>query len=218
MLFSLALLPVCWVSWLAQFSCGATSLQSDLKQVIVYCPLLGPLIFLMNNISAWITAAYNKLTMFKLARHLLRTQTNPIPLVSTMECCSLIFFLKYLWYVKLLTPVKQRRSLLSSGGLHRKTSDFAPYCFLCAKFVYLVVNVCLYEVLHFEPHHPRTCGKAGLHLQEKEVRKSRNFYCGGCKQIPLEMDLWRQTKPHKYQSEDRLKHISIKSALQFLGS
>lgn len=58
-----------------------SSLQRDLKQIIVCGPLPWAFDVPMNNTSAWITAAHNKLTVFKLAWHLLRTQTNPIPLV-----------------------------------------------------------------------------------------------------------------------------------------
>lgn len=167
----------------------------DLKQVVVVL-FLGPLIFLMNNISAWITAAHNKLMMFKLARHLLRMQTNPIPLVLSMECCSWIFSLKYLWYVKPLPPVKQR-SVICSGDPHRQTQDFSPY-FLCAKFIYLVVNGCLYVALHFKPHHTQTCEMASLDMQEKEVEGKQKLTV-----------VVRSRYMYKCICKDRLNHISI---------
>lgn len=152
-----------------------SSLQRDPKQVIVCCPLPWAFDFLINNISVWITGAHNKLTMFKLARHLLRTQTNPIPLVSTMECCSWIFSLKCVWYVRLLTPVKQRRSLLRSGDLHRKTLNFVSYRFLCAKFVYLGGNGYLYDALHFEPHIHIPVERPALIFRKKKWGKAETF-------------------------------------------
>lgn len=70
-----------------KFTYVLSSLQKDtLLYVVIF---LAPLIFLMNNLSTWVAVVHNKLTMFKLAQHLLRrTLTNPFPLVSAMEFCS----------------------------------------------------------------------------------------------------------------------------------
>lgn len=69
-----------------KFSHVQPSLQRDtLLYVVIF---FEPLIFLMNNVSTWVTVVHSKLTMFKLAHHLLRTLTDPFPLVSAMEFCS----------------------------------------------------------------------------------------------------------------------------------
>lgn len=89
--------------------------------------------------------------------------------------------------MKLLTPVKQWP--LCSSDLHRKTSDFASCQFLCARFMYLRGNDCLYGVLHFELCHPHTCGKASLDLQEKRGEKQELNFTGCANQMHVEMDV-----------------------------
>lgn len=59
------------------------SLQIDSRNMLLYVVICVLVIFLMNNIAAWITVSHNKL-----ARHLLRTLTNPISLVLATECSS----------------------------------------------------------------------------------------------------------------------------------
>lgn len=69
-----------------KFSYVQSSLQRDMLLYVVI--FFEPLIFLMNNVSTWVTVVHSKLTLFKLALHLLRTLTDPFPLVSAMEFCS----------------------------------------------------------------------------------------------------------------------------------
>lgn len=59
------------------------SLQIDTRNMLVYVVICGLLIFLTNNTALWISVSH-----YELARHLLRTLTNPISPVLAMEHCS----------------------------------------------------------------------------------------------------------------------------------
>lgn len=174
-----------------------SSLQRDLKQIIVCLGLPWTFDVLMNNISAWITAAHNKLTMLKLAQCLLRTQTNRIPLVWTRECCSWMFSLKYLCCVKLLTLMKQR-PLLCSGDLYRKTLEFVfiGSCVL-GSCIYLGITVYMKSctltcAIHIPVERP------ALICRKKKWGKARTLLFSPSRWV------W------KWMCKDRAEHISIK--------